>query len=260
MSRLLTRREFCALLGAGAAGLGCRVSPLESQSSGDPLLSARPVSPSEVIGPGWHQLWQEGPAAHLLVPVGYDPSRSWPLVVGFHGAGGTADGHRAFLGESADNDGFLLLVPDSAERTWDVVLNRYGPDIATVDRALKATFRMARVNPAAIAIEGFSDGASYALGVGIRNPQLFSRVVAFSPGFVAPTLVQAAKPRVFISHGTRDPILPIDTASRRIVPALRGAGFEVDYREFDGGHEAPPEIIRAAVAFIVGSGQAVRSR
>lgn len=38
---------------------------------------------------------------------------------------------------------------------------------------------------------GFSDGASYALSLGLPNGNLFSHIVAFSPGFMrAPTLVR----------------------------------------------------------------------
>ena len=68
------------------------------------------------------------------------------------------------------------------------------------------------------------------------NGDLFPRVVAFSPGFVVEGTAHG-KPRLFISHGTADPILPIDRCSRVIVPALRARGYDVTFREFDGGHE-----------------------
>jgi predicted esterase len=51
---------------------------------------------------------------------------------------------------------------------------------------------------------------------------------------------------VSVSHGTGDDVLPIDRTSRRIVPVLRDDGYEVDYREFDGGHVVPPEVAREA--------------
>jgi phospholipase/carboxylesterase len=73
-------------------------------------------------------------------------------------------------------------------------------------------------------------------------------VVAFSPGFVAPA-GQTGSPRVFVSHGTRDRVLPIDRCSRKIVPQLERSGYEVLYREFDGGHAIPPEIATEAVGW-----------
>ena len=59
------------------------------------------------------------------------------------------------------------------------------------------------------------------------------------------------RPRIFISHGIRDSVLPIDTCSRRIVPRLEKAGYEVRYHEFDGGHTVPPEIADEAVWWFV---------
>ena len=42
---------------------------------------------------------------------------------------------------------------------------------------------------------------------------------------------------------------PIDHCSRRIVPQLKQAGYDVRYREFDGPHTMPPEIAREALAW-----------
>jgi predicted esterase len=84
------------------------------------------------------------------------------------------------------------------------------------------------IDPARVAIGGFSDGASYALSLGLTNGDLFSHVLAFSPGFMAPA-GQEGSPRIFVSHGTRDAVLPIDRCSRRIVPTLRRAGYDVAY-------------------------------
>jgi predicted esterase len=100
------------------------------------------------------------------------------------------------------------------------------------------------VDPARVAIGGFSDGATYALSLGLVNGDLFPKVVAFSPGFVVEGPVHG-KPEFFVSHGTSDPILPIDQCSRIIVPALRKRGYDVTFREFDGGHEVPESVARA---------------
>ena len=76
--------------------------------------------------------------------------------------------------------------PDSRGPPWDVLEGGYGPDVAFLDRALELTFSRCAIDPARIAAEGFSDGASYALSIGITNGDLFSHVIAFSPGFMAP--------------------------------------------------------------------------
>jgi phospholipase/carboxylesterase len=96
-----------------------------------------------------------------------------------------------------------------------------------------------------LAVGGFSDGATYALSLGITNGDLFTHVIAFSPGFMVPA-AQRGAPRLFVSHGTKDRILSIDACSRRIVRRVREGGYDVRYREFDGGHTVPPAVAREA--------------
>lgn len=127
----------------------------------------------------------------------------------------------------------------------------YGPDVAAIDGALQTTFSSYSVDPAHVAIGGYSDGASYALSLGLANGDLFTHVLAFSSGFMAPT-GQVGSPRIFVSHGTRDWWLPIDRCSRRIVPQLERAGYSVLYREFDGPHVVSPDIGREAAGWLTG--------
>jgi phospholipase/carboxylesterase len=150
----------------------------------------------------------------------------------------------------AEDRGVILLAPDSRAYTWDIVLGALGPDVEFVDRALARAFSLRAVDPKRVAIGGFSDGASYALSLGLANGDLFSRVVAFSPGFVA-DLPHRGAPRLFVSHGTRDEILPIDTCGRRIVNDARRQGYDVRFVEFDGGHGVPAEVAEAAMDWLL---------
>ncbi len=52
------------------------------------------------------------------------------------------------------------------------------------------------------------------------------------------------------SHGTTDHVLPVQ-ASRAIVGRLQSNGYDVTYKEFDGGHEVPPDIARSAFEWFV---------
>jgi predicted esterase len=189
--------------------------------------------------------------SYLYVPVGYRTERKAPLVLLLHGAGGHARQGLQLLRNLADATGIILLAPASRERTWDLLVGRrYGPDATMIDRALEQTFSRYAIDPARLAIGGFSDGASYALSLGITNGDLFTHVLAFSPGFMAPA-ERRGSPRVFVSHGTRDGVLPIERCSRRIVLQLERADYEVRYREFDGGHTIPPGIALEAVRWFM---------
>ncbi len=214
-------------------------------------MSARPVEVKETAPKGLRKLGLDGERDGVLyVPHGYRVERPAPLALMLHGAGGNAQHGLSLLQRFADESGMLLLAPDSRRQTWDVIVDRYGLDVSYIERALAQTFSRYAVDPKRIAVGGFSDGASYALSLGVVNGDLFTHVIAFSPGFMAPTRQQGS-PRVFISHGTRDQVLPIQRCSRRIVPQLKGAGYDVWYREFDGGHTIPTEIARGAHEWFV---------
>ncbi|MDP9462075.1 MAG: alpha/beta hydrolase-fold protein [Actinomycetota bacterium] len=187
-----------------------------------------------------------GREARVYVPPGLAADRPVPLVLTLHGAGGDARGGLDFIQRVAEERRLILLAPASGGSTWDAVRGDYGRDVERVDEALARTFAMLPVRPEAVAVAGFSDGASYALGLGLGNGELFGSVLAFSPGFV-PRPDHQGKPRVFVSHGVADDVLPIDRTSRRIVPELRREGHDVRYEEFPDGHTVPPELARQAV-------------
>ena len=215
------------------------------------LLRERPRPPVAGGGaPGLQALGLGGDRDGLMfVPSGYDEDHPLPLVVMLHGAGGNATGGLAPFHDRADEAGLILLAPESRGRTWDVILGGYGSDEDFIDRALAQAFDRYAVDPERVTVEGFSDGASYALGLGLTNGDLFRRIVALSPGY-APSARQKGHPKVFVSHGTSDDVLPIERCSRRIVPALQRDGYDVRYREFDGGHEVPVRIVDEVLGWL----------
>jgi phospholipase/carboxylesterase len=118
--------------------------------------------------------------------------------------------------------------------------------VAVLDAALGEVFARAAVST--VAVGGFSDGASYALSVGLANGDLVDAVLAFSPGFVAAPARQGS-PRVWICHGTQDRVLPVERCGRRVARQLERDGYAVTYEEFPGGHVVPPGQVSAALAW-----------
>ena len=209
-------------------------------------IAARPGEPTASGGTAGLQQIGLGAERDGLLYAPADARDALPLVVSLHGAGGRADGAAARLMKKADELGFLVLAPESRGPTWDVMGGSFGSDVSFIDRSLEWVFARYRVDPRLIAIEGFSDGASYALSLGITNGDLFSTILALSPGFAAAAGARGA-PKIWISHGTKDEVLPIETTSHRLAPALTRSGFRVRFTEFDGGHEAPRWLTTAAI-------------
>jgi phospholipase/carboxylesterase len=238
-----TRRE---LLTASTALViaSCR-SVTNPDSVAAARVSARPHTPTLPLERGERRLGpSSGRGGILYVPATAAAENPVALFVMLHGAGGSAEGMR-FTFAHAERLGAVVLAPESRDASWDVIAGAFGPDVAAISNMLEETFSRVQVDAAHITIGGFSDGASYALSLGLPNGTLFKRVIAFSPGFnAAPG--RDGQPRIFISHGTRDSVLPIDVTSRRIVPQLRRAQYDVTYEEFDGPHTVPDAIAREA--------------
>lgn len=251
-TRPVTRRRFGALAGGAVASValgGACNRWSEARQADEGRLSARPRVGAKTTGTprllsgqaGRRALGLDGARDAILQLPASVASTPIPLVVLLHGAGGSGDGVLRRLGPVADEAGVAVLAPDSRGSSWDAIRGSFGRDVIFVNRALERVFDIVAVDPARIAIGGFSDGATYAISLGLINGDLFRRVVAFSPGFVVEGAPRGT-PRFFISHGTADRVLPIDRCSRVIVPALRSRGYDVTFREFDGGHEVPAEI------------------
>jgi phospholipase/carboxylesterase len=246
---MMTRRRFLALAATAAS---CSAGPLQSRGEG--RINVRVSPPRRKIGPGEHLLGLGRDRDGLLcVPKSYQPDKPAPFILLMHGAGGWARRLEALF-PVAYEFGAIVLSPESRDRgTWDGLQGSFGPDIEFLQRALTHCFDRCAVDTRRLAIGGFSDGATYALSAGLASGDVFTHIIAFSPGFVISGAGLRGKPRIFVSHGTADRILPIESTSRRIVPALERAGYPVKYREFEGPHTVPPAIGREAFQWWVGT-------
>jgi phospholipase/carboxylesterase len=254
--RTLTRRELLRLAG-GALGvpLGASLAAMAGSACGGqaperlmPAPAGDNAPPAPRAAPGVQPLGLGGERDGVLVL----PERAGPvpLILMLHGAGGTGRRAARLLGPMAAELGCAVLAPDSRESTWDAVTGAFGPDVHFLERALAEAAARCEVAPGRVAAAGFSDGATYALALGRANGDRFSHLLAFSPGFLIPTR-RVGAPRIFVSHGRQDDVLPIASCSRVMVPRLQRDGYEVRYREFDGGHEAPPTVMREGVGFFL---------
>lgn len=217
-------------------------------------LSFRPGTPPlmEPLPPGRHELeFDEGRDAILVVPEGLVPGEPVPLLVMFHGAGGEANRVLPHFVRHARAHRFLLLVPQSMYPTWDIVVGGHGPDLERLEAALLQVSLRYRLDPQRLAFAGFSDGASYALSVGVTNGDVASHVIALSGGFMN-TFAQHGTPKVFIAHGRSDAQLPFETSARLHAMRLLEEGVDLTLLPFDGDHVILPWVVGRAVEFFVG--------
>jgi phospholipase/carboxylesterase len=94
---------------------------------------------------------------------------------------------------------------------------------------------------------GFSQGAAMAVDVASTLP--LAGVISCS-GYPHPDwLPRGPMPRVLLTHGHEDPVVPY-AASERLQQLLLGAGGEAELLGFSGGHSIDPALFPQLRAFL----------
>jgi phospholipase/carboxylesterase len=215
---------------------GGRLSPL-SQPAG-----------KEAVRPGLSRVLkgQRGRDAWLYVPE--EHKRFLPLLVLLHGASGNAQQMLEHFQGPAEVHGVALLLPESRGNTWDLLQGGLGQDLVFIDKAIAAVSGLFPVDAKHFGIGGFSDGASYALSLGIANGDQFSHILAFSPGCMLVPVIRGYPP-TFMAHGLEDHVQNIELCSRRVVETLRQEKVDLRYREFPDGHTIPRDLAAEALGW-----------
>ncbi|HVZ48921.1 MAG TPA: hypothetical protein VG916_09070 [Gemmatimonadaceae bacterium] len=251
---MTTRRDAIATIGTGLlalAGCGRDSSVTAPTVDGAGRLTVRPRTPDTPLAPGATVIEPTfGIIGYAYVPTSYRPSQPAPASLVLHGGGEPAASLIESLLPMAEASGEVLLAIGSSDVTWDLVRHgAFGADIPTLNKGLGWLFDRVVVDPARLGVLGFSDGATYALALGRANGDLFRRVVAYSPGALAP-VTQVGTPQFYITHGTEDDVFAVAQTRDGIVPLLRSAGYQVEYHEFAGGHGIPEDLEVASIAWI----------
>jgi phospholipase/carboxylesterase len=194
----------------------------------------------------------------LYIPTAH--AEPLPLLVLLHKAGGSASewfsGDGSY-GRYADKGRFIILAPESPGQSWGTGPKNWGYEYVAINRALEEAFARCAIDRNRLAIAGFSDGASYALSLGLANGDVFSYIIAFSPGYIVRAQARGRSgprrveiPLVYIAHGTGDNVLPIASTSRVFVSSLRKNGYDVEFREFSGGHHVSRQVADQAMSWL----------
>ena len=214
-------------------------------------LGARP-DPSVAVDAPTGELPLPGPDEGILyVPSSYRPGTPAPLAISLHGCCGEAGSGLSLIKDYAEPNGMIVVAPQGSGGSWDVLYGGFGSDVALIDAALTEVFANYAVDPNRVAIGGFSDGASYALSLGLTNGDLFTHVISHSPGFMAPGELQG-KPLIYVAHGREDRTLSFENTVE-MVRELEQQGYRVIFRPFDAGHKRQPQIFQAAVEWFTGA-------
>jgi phospholipase/carboxylesterase len=254
-----------ALLAAGPSS-SARPELVEGRSPAAPVVLSAPVIPRS------HPIaLADGAVAYIPPGAVLSQPKGPPLLVLLHGAGRPGMEMIDLFRTSADARGIVLLAPASRGLTWDsVALARDPPpadlpllarqagtftasdDARRVEAAIAALGRTMPVDRSRTVLAGFSDGATFALAMGMARDHAFAAVLAFSPGIAIETVRPQRGRLVFVSHGRQDPVLPFAGTCAEIVPRLAAEGAAVTFLPFDGVHQVPPGVKDAFLDAVFG--------
>lgn len=190
----------------------------------------------------------------VVLPAGYTPEASYPLVVGLHGYGGNAADFLSLYGR-IESPGFIFAVPETpysiaaggdggfSWSTWsgaDTMSYAESIELSTLLVRNTVLEMQAMFAPSSTWLFGFSQGCALAFRSGFANPDVVDGVIGFGGYVDDPAPFLSAPPasrdlRVFVAHGASDRIVEPDEG-RRAFALFDSLGCDAVMAEFDGGH------------------------
>lgn len=235
----MDRRAFITLSAAGALGL------LHGNAGATRAQDKIPYGQSRL---GISDNDRDGT---LYVPKSYTPGVPMPVMMMLHGFAGTGDGVRGMF-PLAEEFGIIMIAPESRGLTWGRSIPGFDDDVRYLGPAYRHVAGMLDLDPEHHALAGVSDGAGYALSMGLAYGDVWNHLIVLAGGQMIPFRDQG-KPKIFLAHGVDDTQMPIDKTARTYVPKLKADGYDVTYHEYKGGHRVPPEEIREAFKWFRGT-------
>jgi predicted esterase len=248
----MNRRDFLTTGAAGAFGLLAGTRRVRAQGVNRQALP--PAPPEQGIPYGETRLGladsPEERDGALYVPKSYKEGEPMPLLTILHGLSGGMTSARSMY-PLAEEFGVIILAPESRKLGWGKDAPGFDNDSVFIVNAMRYVNRTLAMDPSHVCLAGISDGATYALTMGLVYGDSFSHIMVFSEGQPNPIRTEG-KPKIFIGHGIRDSQMPIVPTTRRTVAMYKPKGYDITVKEWVGGHGAPGDIVRAGFEWFTG--------
>lgn len=196
----------------------------------------------------------------ILLPLNYDASKKYPLILVLHGAGERGNNNEAqlvhgsylFLKDSVREQFPAIVVFPQCPATsfWSNVKFKF--DTATKNRSFEfqsegeptIAMKLAQellykvikdypINKKQIYVGGLSMGGMGTFEIVRRNPKLFAAAFPICGGGAAATAPAMKKVKWWVFHGDVDAVVPA-AWSQEMVDALKVAGADVKYSLYPG--------------------------
>ena len=191
-------------------------------------------------------------AVALSVPLTYQPSKGYALIVCLHGAGFSGDVYLERWQARLDEDS-ILACPTYPAGAW---FTRRAEDLVLA--TIRYVTQRYHIDPDRIFLTGMSNGGIGAWLIGMHHAPLFAALAPMAGGLddvLMPFLANLRNTPVYIIHGAKDQVMPV-ALSQSIARELTTLGYAYVYREHQGehpvagGHYFPREELPALVTWL----------
>ncbi|MFQ5712854.1 MAG: hypothetical protein ACE5GU_02360 [Candidatus Scalinduaceae bacterium] len=163
----------------------------------------------------------------VYIPKGYDPKKTWPLIMSLHGVGESGLAYiRLWLSYSKHDNKYIFICPYYASGYWweedanNLIIN-----------ALRRACIDYNVDTNRVYLTGFSSRAHGVWYFSIRHPDLLAGIVTISGECPIPDQISnLMNVPVYIIHGIKDSVIPV-AAARDAKDRLEALGYEYRYEE-----------------------------
>lgn len=169
----------------------------------------------------------------VYVPSDFDPDKSYPLVIGLHGAGGDEnsfmDRYQELFKANAERRGFIVASVNG-RGPYGGYRGKSGQDVTDVLDLLQAIYP---IDESRTYLTGHSMGGGGTVAIGFNEAERFAALAPIA-GFGAVSQLEKAKDMpIVVGQGTEDALVPVERA-REFVEAARKLGMTVEYLEREG--------------------------
>ncbi len=126
-------------------------------------------------------LSDEGRDGTLYIPKSYKPGTKMPLLIMLHGFSGWGDNQRSLFA-LAEELGFIVITPESRDITWGKEAPGFDQDVRYIGAAFRHVGSIVNIDFDRVALGGQSDGAGYALTMGLAYGDTFNHVIVLAGG------------------------------------------------------------------------------
>ena len=250
---------------------------IEAMSSAAAISAERELlSSEETLGQLLHVRFPAMQEIRLHVPADFDPDRAYPAVVAQHGYSGDATEFSSRWSDFRDGRFFLLCprapyaIPPGAgqgfswiahgSQEWLELLPEgrraelwSGSAMLSVEYVLRCVEALRETyDVSGVYLLGFSQGGRFCYMTGLLHPDLFDGIATFTAPMMPEDWPVDAAPgqlRIFVCRETAE-----DDRALRTRDYFESHGYDVTFREYEGAHRVPAEMLRAFEAWMAEDG------